>query len=82
MSSGQGPKLEPEHPRDSGLAEEMPDQAHIEGAELLANQARPILSHLGFTDDEINEWALTYIAENRSGDVGSFLSWVSAVERR
>lgn len=60
----------------------MPDQAHIEGAELLANQARPILSHLGFTDDEINEWALTYIAENRSGDVGSFLSWVSAVERR
>jgi hypothetical protein len=76
----QTPDLEPEHPHDAGLQEETPDQSHIEGAELLANQSRALLRRLGFTDDEINEWALTYIAENRSGDVETFLTWISAIE--
>jgi hypothetical protein len=74
------PALEAEHPHDAGLQEETPDQSHIEGAELLANQSRAILHRLGFTDDEINEWALTYIAENRTGDVETFLAWISVME--
>ncbi|MGD2061346.1 MAG: hypothetical protein PVF87_10805 [Acidimicrobiia bacterium] len=75
-----GRQLKPEHPEQAGIAEETPDQSHIEGAELLANESREALRGLGFTDDEIDEWALTYIAENRTGDVESFLAWVAEKE--
>jgi len=73
-------QLTPEHPHDAGIQEQIPDQSHIEGAELLASEARPTLRQLSFTDDEIDEWALTYITEEHSGDVKSFLEWVSRVE--
>lgn len=72
--------LHPEHPHGAGLEEESPDRSHVEGAELLANQARGILSRFGFTSEQIDEWAETYIAENGSGDVGSFLSWVDEMQ--
>lgn len=72
--------LTPEHPEDAGIAREVPDQSRIEGAELLANEARPRLKKLGFDDAEILEWAETYIAEERSGDVDSLLAWVAKQE--
>lgn len=72
--------LLPEQPREAGIEVEVPDQSHIEGAELLANEARPILRKKGFTDEEIDDWALTYISEIQSGDVESFLDWISRVE--
>ncbi|MCZ7534368.1 MAG: hypothetical protein M5U23_13400 [Acidimicrobiia bacterium] len=72
--------LTPEHPHDAGIEEQIPDSSRIEGAETLANAARSILGEQGFTDDEINEWALTYISLNHSGDLGSFLQWVSDKE--
>jgi len=75
-------KLTPEHPHDVGVEEQTPDQSHIEGAELLTNEARHILRSRGFTDREIEEWAWTYIADERSGDVGSFLDWIDAREHR
>lgn len=75
------PSLKPEHPHDAGVQEEDPDASHIEGAELLANEARPLLSSRGFTDDEINEWALTYIADEGSGDLAAFLAWIENAER-
>lgn len=73
-------ELQPERPRDVGVAERTPDQSHIEGAELLANESRATLRPLGFTDEEVNEWALTYIAEMASGDVASFLAWIREKE--
>ena len=73
-------RLQPEHPHDAGIEEEVPDQSHIEGAELLANETRAALREQGFTDTEIDEWALTYVAESGSGDSESFLAWIAARE--
>ena len=73
--------IQPEHPHDAGIEEETPDQSHMEGAELLANEARPMLRARGFSDDEIEEWAWTYISEEGSGDVASFIDWIVARER-
>jgi hypothetical protein len=75
-------QLDPEHPHDAGIPEEIPDDSHIEGAELLANETRSMLRTRGFTDDEIDEWALTYIAEVGSGDSESFLSWMEEKEHK
>lgn len=69
--------LIPEHPAEAGVEEEIPDQSHVEGAELLANEARAVLREQRFADDEIREWAWTYIADEGSGDVESFLTWVA-----
>jgi hypothetical protein len=73
-------QLEPESTDAAGIPGEMPDDSHVEGAELLANGARPALRSRGFTDAEINEWALTYIAEVGTGDTDSFLSWMERAE--
>jgi len=73
--------LQPEHPHDAGIAEAVPDQSHIEGAELLSNESRQVLRSKGFTDREIEEWSWSYIAERGSGDVESFLSWMEDKER-
>jgi hypothetical protein len=70
----------PEYPDEAGVEEELPDVMQVEGAELLANEARPQLRALGFTDEEIDEWALTYIAMEGSGDVDSFIDWITQEE--
>lgn len=74
-------ELIPEHPEDAGLERHIPDSSHFEGAELLANEARPLLRQKGFDDDEILEWAETYIADVGSGDVESFIEWTAAREK-
>ena len=66
----------PKRPRDSGVPAEVPELAQIEGAHLLANEARPFLKDCGFTDRQILEWADTYIARVGSGDVDSFIAWI------
>lgn len=72
--------LIPEPVNEAGLTNELPDMSHIEGAELLANESRDTLRKQGFTDDEIEEWAHTYIADEHTGDVGSFLAWIAKRE--
>ncbi len=66
----------PQHPRESGVEEEVPELAQIEGAHLLANEARHFLTGCGFTDRQILEWADAYIAHVGSGDVDSFVAWI------
>lgn len=66
----------PERPRDAGVRKKTPDPMDIEGAETLANDARPHLEGRGFTDDQISQWAETYVAEEGSGDVESFVAWI------
>lgn len=73
-------KLQAEHPHDAGVKERFPSSTQYEGAELLANEARPLLRGFGFTDDETDEWARTYIALEHSGDVETFVDWIQHME--
>jgi hypothetical protein len=70
----------PHDPPEVGVRTEVPDLAQIEGARLLANQARPFLEICGFTDSQILHWAETYIAREGSGDVESFVAWIHGRE--
>jgi hypothetical protein len=66
----------PSDPEDHGVEEEWPDQMQVEPARLLANDARAPLRDRGFDDDQIDSWARTYVAEEGSGDLDTFLRWV------
>ena len=66
----------PKRPGEYGVDYEVPELAQIEGAHLLANEARPFLKGCGFTDRQILEWADTYISRVGSGDVESFIEWI------
>ena len=66
----------PHHPHDDGVAEACPELAQIEGAHLLANESREFLTGCGFDDTQILEWAETYIAEEGSGSVATFVAWI------
>jgi hypothetical protein len=73
----------PERPADAGVAEEIPAElGQIEGARLLGNDARDRLRADGFTDQQIDEWAETYVAENGGGEVDEFVAWIGEQERR
>ncbi|MBV8296891.1 MAG: hypothetical protein JO085_08650 [Acidimicrobiia bacterium] len=72
--------LTPEEPHDAGVPEKLADQAHEEGARILADEAREQLTARGFTDQEIREWAETYIAEEGSGSVDGLIEWIARQE--
>ncbi len=78
MDRSREPK--PERPRSAGVPEEVPDTSGIEGARLLANEAFPHLKSLGFTRRQVRMWAETYVADEDSGDLESFLTWVRTKE--
>lgn len=74
--------LTPERPRDAGVPEEVPEATSaIEGARILANEARERLRQDGFTDDEIDKWAETYITEVGAGDVDELVAWIASRTR-
>jgi hypothetical protein len=67
-----GDDITPETPEAEGLAEPELRIEEIEGARLLANEARGRLRGDGFTDDEIDAWALTFYTRPEGGrDEGS-----------
>lgn len=71
----------PERPRDAGLPEDEPDVTQVEPVHLLANDARDRLQMQGFTDDQIDRWAATYVGEvGQSATVDEFISWIAAKE--
>ena len=70
----------PHRPADVGVEERTPELAQLEGAHLLANEARPFLTDCGFDDTQILHWAETYISEVGSGDVDSFVVWIHEAE--
>ena len=73
--------VKPERPRDASVPEEVPSStSSIEGARLLANEARPRLQSDGFTDRQIDEWAEAFITENRTGDVEELIAWIAERE--
>lgn len=70
----------PRHPCETGAHDQLPDLGQLEGAHLLANEAREFLTGCGFSHKHILEWALCYIAEEGSGDVESFVAWIHECE--
>jgi hypothetical protein len=44
-------------------------------------QARERLRGDGFTDDQIDQWAETFITEVGAGDVDQLVAWISRQER-
>jgi hypothetical protein len=76
------PEPTPEHPREVGVHETVPAElGQIEGARILGNDARERLRADGFTDQQIDEWAETYVAEVGGGTVDEFVSWIAALEQ-
>ncbi len=74
--------LRPARPRDVGVREEVPDMAHIAAARVLANEAHDVLGPVGFTDEQLRLWAESYLAEQHSGDMETFVRWMDAREIR
>ncbi|MFN2557057.1 MAG: hypothetical protein ABR592_09320 [Nitriliruptorales bacterium] len=73
--------LMPEDPDQAGVTEQEPDSAHIEGARLLANEAREPLRSRGFSDEQIREWAEAYISACHTGGVDGLFDWIRDRER-
>jgi hypothetical protein len=74
--------VQPSEPDDHGVPERTPDQMQIEAARLLANDAREELRAAGFDDEQIDDWAKTYIAEEGSGSQDTFVRWIEARQHR
>jgi hypothetical protein len=74
--------LTPEEPHEAGVPEKVADQSHEEGARILADEARDQLKARGFNDEQIREWAETYIAEEGSGSVDGLIEWIARQEHR
>jgi hypothetical protein len=72
--------LTPEEPHEAGVPEKLADQSHEEGARILADEARDKLKDRGFTDEQIREWAETYIADEGSGSVEDLIEWIGRQE--
>jgi hypothetical protein len=76
------PEPQPERPRDAGVPESEPAElGQLEGASLLANDARARLRADGFDDNEIGIWADAFIAQRGSGSVDEFVEWIARQER-
>ncbi|MFZ0626335.1 MAG: hypothetical protein WAN34_07555 [Acidimicrobiia bacterium] len=82
MSKDQQHDLTPEPPEEAGVDDKDPALMQVEGARVLANEARPQLEDAGFETGEVIDWATTYIAEEGSGDVESFITWIERRETR
>jgi hypothetical protein len=73
--------LTPENPEDEGLVPPELTEEEVEGARLLANEARERLQADGFTDVEINRWTRLYYTESEGGrdegDVDGLLAFIA-----
>lgn len=64
-------------PSEVGVAEVEPEPMQLEGARLLANEARSQLHGQGFDDEQIRKWANTYVARHGNADPDDFVRWVA-----
>jgi hypothetical protein len=53
----------------------------VEGARLLANEARPELCDAGFSDEAIQEWVDAFFAHRHQGTVSELLGWIEQQQR-
>ncbi len=73
--------LIPEDPADAGLPFVTLTIEEVEPAHLLANEARSGLRRVGFTDDEMDDWAREFVARNGAGDADELLAWTARVQQ-
>jgi hypothetical protein len=66
----------PDVPEDDGLTEPELPEVDIEGARLLANEARARLHADGFDDDEIEAWVRVYFEQDHEGSVEGLLAFI------
>jgi hypothetical protein len=66
----------PETPEQEGLDEPTLPIEDIEGARLLANEARGRLRGDGFDDDEIDAWVRVYFEQDHEGDVDGLVAFI------
>jgi len=64
------------------VPEKLADQSHEEGARILADEARDRLRDRGFTDEQIREWAETYIPAEGSGSVDGLIECIARQEHQ
>lgn len=74
--------IQPERPEDEGLSDPELPQVDIEGAHLLANEARARLKADGFTDDEVDAWTRAYFEQGHEGDVDGLVAFIAAEQAR
>ncbi len=72
--------LEPESPESEGLREPELPEVDVEGARLLANEARGALRARDFTDTEIDAWVRVYFEQGHEGSVDGLLTFIEAEE--
>ncbi|HEY6532875.1 MAG TPA: hypothetical protein VIY72_11255 [Acidimicrobiales bacterium] len=70
--------VDPERPEDEGLAEPELPEVDIEGARLLANEARARLRGDGFDDDAIDAWVRVYFEKDHEGSVDGLIAFIEA----
>ncbi len=72
----------PDFPEEDGIAEPELPEVDVEGARLLANEARDRLRPDGFTDDEIDAWTRAYFESDAGGagegDVDGLVAYIEA----
>ena len=82
MSDDTPDDLVPERPREAGVPEAAPESlSGLEGAHLLANEARERLQADGFDNTEIDAWAEAFFAEQRTGTADDLIAWIAAREQ-
>lgn len=69
-------ELEARSPAEDDLGGKDADFSHTEGAHVLASEAKDRLQQDGFSEEQILEWAETYVSEQGSGSVDAFIAWV------
>ncbi|WP_334142151.1 hypothetical protein [Rhabdothermincola sp.] len=68
--------ITPESPESEALSEpELPTE-DVEGARLLANEARARLRAEGFDDDEIDAWTRVYFERGHEGSVEGLVAFI------
>ncbi len=70
--------VQPERPEDEGLREPELPQVDIEGARLLANEARERLHADGFDDAQVDAWVRVYFEQGHEGTVEGLLAFIEA----
>jgi hypothetical protein len=70
-----GPLREEKEGQTADPGRPQPEAAEVESARLLADDARPELRSVGFSDEEIRRLADRYIAEDRGTGTSEFVDW-------
>jgi hypothetical protein len=70
--------VHPDAPEEEGLTEPELPEVDVEGARLLANEARPRLLADGFDDDQILAWVRVYFEQGHEGTVDGLVDFIAS----